>query len=107
MAAASNRPRRELEARLIEQASKDETFRRALVADPRGTLERELGVKVPEGFRLTVLEETPTRRYLVLPPAATGREGELSDAELEAVAGGGNQDQLQTLMLPNSDECVL
>jgi hypothetical protein len=100
--------RRELEAELVRRSAKDKAFRRALVADPRGTLERELGVKVPEGLGLTVLEETPARRYLVLPPAATGAAGELSDAELEAVAGGGdNQDQRQTLMLPNSDACVL
>jgi hypothetical protein len=40
-----------------------------------------------EGVALTVVEETPTNRYLVLPPRpAVG--GELSDSELESVAGG-------------------
>jgi hypothetical protein len=87
MAAQEPPTRHELEAGLIERAAKDEAFRRALVADPRGTLERELGVRMPDGVGLTVIEETPTNRYLVLPagPAATG---ELSDAELEAAAGG-------------------
>jgi hypothetical protein len=79
--------RRDSEARLIDRAWKDEAFRRALIEDPKGTLERELQVKVPEGVSLTVLEETPTQRYLVLPPAPRQDGGELSDAELEAVAG--------------------
>jgi hypothetical protein len=80
--------RRALEHRLVEKAAKDAGFRRALTADPRGTLERELGVAVPAGVSLTVVEESPTERYLVLPPAPTGREAELSERELEAVAGG-------------------
>jgi hypothetical protein len=58
------------------------------VADPRGTLERELGVRMPDGVSLTVIEESPTSRYLVLPPAPRRDGGELSDTELESAAGG-------------------
>jgi hypothetical protein len=72
---------------VAQRAWKDEAFRRALVENPAGTLERELGVRMTEGVALTVVEETPTNRYLVLPPRpAVG--GELSDSELESVAGG-------------------
>jgi hypothetical protein len=84
----SNASRREMEARLIDRAWKDEAFRRALIEDPKGTIQRELAVKIPERVSLTVLEETPTNRYLVLPPAPSQAGGVLSDAELEAVAGG-------------------
>ncbi len=42
MAGQAPRTRRELEAGLIERAAKDEAFRRALVADPKGTLPRRL-----------------------------------------------------------------
>jgi hypothetical protein len=80
--------RQQLQARLLDKAWKDAAFRRALTADPSGTLERELGMTVPAGVRLTVVEETPTQRYLVLPAAPPRQEGELSDRELEAVAGG-------------------
>jgi hypothetical protein len=80
--------RRALEARLLERAREDTAFRRALIGDPKGTLERELGVTVPARVGLTVLEETPTARYLVLPPAPMRENSELSDKELEAVAGG-------------------
>jgi Nitrile hydratase, alpha chain len=88
MAEQANESRRELEARLLDKALKDAAFRRALVEDPRGTLERELGVTVPDGVGLTVLQETPTARYLVLPLAPSRGDGMLTDAELEAVAGG-------------------
>jgi Nitrile hydratase, alpha chain len=80
--------RQELEAGLLARAVKDDAFRRALLDDPKGTLERELGVRLPAGVRLTVLEETATRRYLVLPPDPLRPAGELSEEELEAVAGG-------------------
>ena len=83
----AERSRRDIEARLTDRAWKDEEFRRALIEDPRGTLERELEVKLPEEVSLTVLEETPTNRYLVLPTAPSRDGGELSDTELEAVAG--------------------
>jgi hypothetical protein len=88
MAEHAPRTRRDIEAELIARAAKDAAFRRALLADPTGTLERELGVPLAADFSLTVLEETPTTRYLVLPPAPTGGGGALSDAELGSVAGG-------------------
>jgi hypothetical protein len=74
--------------RLLDRAWKDAAFRRALIEDPKETFERELEVKVPAGIRLTVLEETPTSRYLVLPVAPPPGGGALSDEDLEAVAGG-------------------
>jgi Nitrile hydratase, alpha chain len=88
MAEQAPRTRQAFEAQVIDRAWKDAAFRRALTEDPRATLERELGVRVPAGVTLTVVEETRSSRYLVLPPAPTGEGGGLSDAELEAVAGG-------------------
>jgi hypothetical protein len=79
---------RELEAEPTRRAWQDEAFRRALVADPRGTLERELGVRVPEGASLTVREESPTTRYVILPARPPSDPEALSDAELEAAGGG-------------------
>ena len=54
-------------------------------------MERELGTRLPEEVRVVALEESADTIYLVLPGAPmAGREGlELSDQELESVAGGG------------------
>lgn len=68
----------------------DEELRQRLLSDPKGTVEHELGTKLPKGIEIRAVEETPETIYLVLPPkaAASPEEGELSDRELDAVAGG-------------------
>ena len=62
---------------------------RRLLEDPKGTFEQELGTRLPEGVRIRVVEESAQTIYLVLPSAsAVGEDEELSDQDLEAVAGG-------------------
>ena len=80
--------RDELQSRLIERATRDQGFREELMRDPRGVIGREMGIDVPEGVEIKVVEESPTTSYLVLPPAPASPGQELSDRELEAVAGG-------------------
>jgi hypothetical protein len=75
---------------LIEKSSEDEYFRRRLLEDPKGPVEQELGTRLPEDMRVVTVEETQDTIYLVLPSASVaGVEGvELSDQELQSVAGG-------------------
>ena len=81
--------RAQMERRLIEKSLEDESFRRRLVGDPKGTLEEELGTRLPEEVRVRVVEESADTIYLVLPSASPiGGGVELSDSELEGVAGG-------------------
>lgn len=81
--------RADVERRLVERSLQDDDFRRRLLEDPRSTVEQELGARLPEGIRVVAVEETSDTIYLVLPSASpAGQGGELSDRELESVAGG-------------------
>lgn len=80
--------RGELEQQVVERAARDSQFRKDFMTNPRETAEREFGVAIPEGIDITVLEETPSSVYVVLPPAQAQAGREVSDADLEAVAGG-------------------
>jgi hypothetical protein len=84
--------RAEMERKLVERSLEDETFRQRLLEDPKGILEEELGTRLPEEVRVVSVEETQDTIYLVLPATpVAGAEGvELSDRELESVAGAGN-----------------
>ena len=83
--------RQEMERRLIEKSVEDDVFRQRLIEDPKGAVEQELGTRLPEEVRVVAVEKTADTIYLVLPSTSmAGAEGgELSDRELESVAGGG------------------
>jgi hypothetical protein len=76
--------RKDLEAQIIAKAQADGSFRQALLGNPKSTIEKELNGALREGIEIKVVEETPSTLYLVLPAV----EGELSEAELDGVAGG-------------------
>jgi hypothetical protein len=71
-------------AAVIGQAATDPAYRSRLIADPLATMQAA-GMTVPDGVAVKVVENTDTLVHLVLPPAATQ---ELTDQDLEAVAGG-------------------
>jgi Nitrile hydratase, alpha chain len=81
--------RAEMERRLIERSLEDESFRQRLLDDPKGAIEQELETQLRESIEVRVVEESAETIYLVLPSASPLGEGsELSDQELDAVAGG-------------------
>ena len=90
-APAGGGKRAEWERTLVQRSMEDEDFRQRLLDDPKGTLEQELGTRLPDDVEVRVVEESADAIYLVLPSSASplgGQGGELSDRELEAVAGG-------------------
>jgi Nitrile hydratase, alpha chain len=90
-ASAGGGKRAEMERTLVQRSLQDESFRQRLLDDPKGTIEQELGSQLPESVEVRVVQESAEVIYLVLPSASPlGQGEELSDQQLEAVAGGGD-----------------
>lgn len=88
-ASAGGGKRAEMERTLVQRSLEEEDFRQRLLDDPKGTVEQELGTQLPEDVGVRVVQESAQTIYLVLPfRSADLQAGELSDQELEAVAGG-------------------
>jgi hypothetical protein len=78
--------KREIEEKIIARAWQDASFKQELLSNPRAAFEKE-GIPLPQSIELRVVEESSNTLYFVLPmqPSETG---ELSEVELESVAGG-------------------
>jgi hypothetical protein len=82
--------REQMERRVVERSLLEDAFRQRLLEGPKAAVEQEMGVRLPEEVRMVAVEESADTIYLVLPSASPAGDegGELSDRELEAVAGG-------------------
>ena len=73
----------DMRTHILTKAEDDSDFRARLLADPKGTVEAELGVTTPDALTFHVHEDTATDAHLVLPA-----DKRLRQEDLEAVAGG-------------------
>lgn len=76
---------KELSEAIAVQSVKDAAFRKELLADPSATFEKYSGQSL-SGGKVFVHENSANELHFVLPPALG--DGELSDEDLEKVAGG-------------------
>ncbi len=65
----------ERDRELRGRAMRDEQFRQSLLRDPKGTLERELGAKIPAGVTIQVHEESENTVHFVVPGRAKSAGG--------------------------------
>jgi hypothetical protein len=79
--------RRQVEEKIAVLAWKDEGFRKAFLADPKKQFEEKLGTKLPAELKITAWAEDDNHLHFVI-PAKPAKAGELSDEDLEKVAGG-------------------
>ena len=77
--------------RIIKEAWANETFKAELMADPVGSIEKFTGQKfvLPQGKKLVVRDQTNENTIFINIPQEPDFENmELSEEQLEAVAGG-------------------
>jgi len=67
-------------AKVVAKAWADESYKNKLLSDPAAVFRAE-GLAIPEGVRLTVLENSATQIHLVL-PVAPSDAADLEDAAL-------------------------
>ena len=79
--------RQEIETLIVQRAWKDEAFRPEFVADAKGTIEKYAGEKLPADIKVVALAEDDRTIHFVIPPKPAQAD-QLSDEDLEKVAGG-------------------
>jgi hypothetical protein len=84
---AATPTRYDLEAKIVKRCWEDEAFRQEFTADPVGTAVKYLEVPAANLPNIVVHEE-PTGSWHIVLPAKPAGAGELSEADLEKVAGG-------------------
>jgi hypothetical protein len=85
MTSGSSNPQQQV----IERANTDPEFRKLLIEDPSAALREVTGVPLPSNINIRVVEEQPGEVVLVVPARGMESGTQLSEAELEGVAGGG------------------
>ena len=70
-------------------ASENPSYRKALLADAKGTIEKQFNIDLGNSS-VKAVTDTADTVHVVVPHVPA--EGELSDADLETVAGGGGKD---------------
>jgi hypothetical protein len=71
--------------KLVSKVWSDDALKQRLIANPTEVL-REQGLNVPPGVKIEVHEDSDAVRHIVIPK----RPGQLSDEQLDLVAGGGD-----------------
>ena len=73
---------------IATRAAVDRAFRTKLLTDPQSAVSEVLGHPLPASFRIKFIEKDANLDALVVLPDLVATAGELSEEELEAVAGG-------------------
>ncbi|MEM9557812.1 MAG: NHLP leader peptide family RiPP precursor [Acidobacteriota bacterium] len=72
---------------LIKFSTQNPDYRSALKRNPKGVVAEQFQMDLPDDLKIDVLEETPDQAYVVL-PYMIPEGAELSNADLESLAGG-------------------
>lgn len=84
----SEKTRQSIEQEIRVKSLKDTEFRQQLLADPKSAIEAAMGINIPENLEIKVMEESASHLILTVPPALPENTNDLSEEQLQAVAGG-------------------
>ena len=73
----------EMRVHLTNRAAEDSGFRAQLVADPKGVMNQEFGITVPDNIEIVVHESDMRTVHLALPPDPV-----MDEEQLEAISAG-------------------
>ena len=73
----------ELRQSILDRADTDEAFRNRLLTEPKAVLADEYDVNLPDGFDLSVHEDSMSGAHLVLPP-----NPRMTEKQMAQVTGG-------------------
>jgi hypothetical protein len=73
--------------KVLEKAYTDSSYRARLIKNSNEAIKEVVGTAMPKGVNFIVHENTTTTQHYILPAPADAK-AELSDVELEQVAGG-------------------
>ena len=79
--------RHDLETKIVKRCWENDAFRKEFVRDPAGCFVKYLNAPKAQLPKILIHEEQPGSWHIVL-PTKPDKTGELSDEELEKVAGG-------------------
>lgn len=88
---------------VYEKASTDADYRQRLLADPYVAIKEVTGNEVPKNFKINVIDGSGYHANIVL-PALRKEDDELTETELEAVAGGAKDVPLPYVVKPETLE---
>ncbi|PQP84166.1 nitrile hydratase [Paenibacillus sp. PCH8] len=75
---------------VLAKAGSDAAFRALAISDIYAAIKAETGHEVPQEFKINIVDATGYHTTIVL-PEVRGAEDELTETELESVAGGSKE----------------
>jgi hypothetical protein len=78
---------------ILERAASDRAFREQLLSDWRTAIQQSFSIVIPRSFTMRFIERDPGIDAMIVLPDLRAADGELSDDELENVAGGATSDE--------------
>ena len=73
----------EVQAEIVSKTTTDAQFRQQFIADPKGVINQEFGIEIPDNMQIHVHEGDLQNVHIALPPPTV-----MTEEQLEAISAG-------------------